>query len=663
MEKLRGQAREVRDAHGRGFDLVQIHHRLDLAKRLYRHPSWRIELLGIPGDPPALSAFSPGRRPRVELELVGRAEELEWLRSTPGDKVVSGEPGMGKSFLLESWAQEAGALFVSSRDLGRIADEVRERQPAALIVDDAQVDVDFLTKLRNLRRESGFSFDLVAVTWKGGELEVRDAMDSPSEVSVLRLEPLRGREIVEVLESFSKAMGVRFSDDALGELRKQSAHKPGLAVTLAGIWLRGGGPEILEGKALSDSLMAALRNLVGESSEELLACFALAGDAGLSMEEAAAYLDEPLRSVRRQIFHFQDGGVLAEVGSWGERKATRLRVIPVVLRCALLREVFFAGSARDLDPKPLLVRLETEPYRSNSVLETLLYAVSRGVQVPPELLHDLLLRAGSEWAWRAFAAQGEEESRWALERCPFGLEAIASAVLVRVPREVVPRFLDQAWEEGQTTGARGVSWRRTSALDVLRTWVQEAPSEGRPPEEEWAHRRRVLAEVSLRWLEHGGDPDTAARAIFLAVSPIIDGSRPNADGEGLKIYWGAILEPSIREVEQVWKKARRILKMASFGVWRDLSNLLGSWAYPSPIVAEDSDQLRAMKRFARELIGDVAQLAEGHPGLAAALGEIAKDAKLEPIDLPREELFEWLYPRLASRNRGSKPWPEAVEEA
>ena len=36
------------------------------------------------------------RRPLLDLELVGREEDLDWLRSTPGDLIVTGEPGSGK---------------------------------------------------------------------------------------------------------------------------------------------------------------------------------------------------------------------------------------------------------------------------------------------------------------------------------------------------------------------------------------------------------------------------------------------------------------------------------------------------------------------------------------------------------------------------------------
>ena len=56
-KNLEQRAREL------GFTLRQIHDGADFTGRLYRDPAWRRELLGLEGDPPALSVFPRSPRP------------------------------------------------------------------------------------------------------------------------------------------------------------------------------------------------------------------------------------------------------------------------------------------------------------------------------------------------------------------------------------------------------------------------------------------------------------------------------------------------------------------------------------------------------------------------------------------------------------------------
>jgi type II secretory pathway predicted ATPase ExeA len=112
--------------------------------------------------------------------LVGRSEDLKWLKDTDGDLLLVGQPGSGKTFLLYSFAKRAGALFVHTTDLAAIAAGVRAEQPRALIVDDAHLQVDFLQQLRRLRNETGARFRLIADCWPGSQTEVARVMDLPS---------------------------------------------------------------------------------------------------------------------------------------------------------------------------------------------------------------------------------------------------------------------------------------------------------------------------------------------------------------------------------------------------------------------------------------------------------------------------------------------------
>src|SRR4029079_17780723 len=159
-------------ARERGFSLEQPVDRPGMAELLYRSSRWRKEL-GIPGNPPALSVFPPSPRLGLDIEPIGRETDLAWLRSTSGDRVLSGEPGAGKSFLIAHLIRSGwNGLFLASQDRTEIADAVREQAPGTLVVDDAHVKPELLQILRHLRQDIGASFDLLAITWEGQQARV-----------------------------------------------------------------------------------------------------------------------------------------------------------------------------------------------------------------------------------------------------------------------------------------------------------------------------------------------------------------------------------------------------------------------------------------------------------------------------------------------------------
>jgi len=80
----------------KGFTLVQVIKHRGIADRLYRDAGWRRKLLGLAGTPAALSAVPLSRRPFLDLIPVGREDDLTWLRTTSGDRVLSGQPGSRK---------------------------------------------------------------------------------------------------------------------------------------------------------------------------------------------------------------------------------------------------------------------------------------------------------------------------------------------------------------------------------------------------------------------------------------------------------------------------------------------------------------------------------------------------------------------------------------
>jgi len=88
-----------------GFTLVNIHDQIAFANLLYQDPRWCLELLNLPSTPPPLSKIPRTERPLLIVPIKGRESSLNWLCQTPGDLIILGQPGAGKTFLLYQFSQ------------------------------------------------------------------------------------------------------------------------------------------------------------------------------------------------------------------------------------------------------------------------------------------------------------------------------------------------------------------------------------------------------------------------------------------------------------------------------------------------------------------------------------------------------------------------------
>ena len=134
-----------------GFTLLNVHQREDIANRLYRRPNWCLELLNLSGRPSALSEFPKSNRLVLNNTLIGREADLTWLLSMNGDRLLVGQPGCGKTYLLLRYVSEGKGYFVVNDDREQIANGIREYQPTTLIVDDAGAQLPLIADLIHLR--------------------------------------------------------------------------------------------------------------------------------------------------------------------------------------------------------------------------------------------------------------------------------------------------------------------------------------------------------------------------------------------------------------------------------------------------------------------------------------------------------------------------------
>lgn len=612
-----------------GFKLIQIFEARGLADRLYRNPQWCRDLLGLTGQPSALSAVPLTRRPSIEIEPVGREADLNWIRTTSGDRLLVGQPGSGKTFLLHHLVRKGWGLFLVSDDETAIANALREQQPAVVIVDDAHAYPERIDRLRHLREEIGAGFHIVATTWGGEEDQIVQALRAIEAAQIHHLELLTRPEIKEIYER----AGVRSSESVLRELIEQAENKPGLAVTLAMLWLRGEWEKVLRGQAVTESLMAFLRQWVGKESTEILATFALGGDGGMAMDAAAKFLDRQPARIRQDVVALVAGGVLFDL------QDNSLAVRPRAMRPPLLGDVFFSGRSTDLDYRPLL---EEAPDFSQAVTG-LIMAKARGVAIPNGELKQLMscVRDGESFrsralrAWSLFAVLGEDEAGWALEHYPGDFIDIARQVLEKAPSLAIPRLLERAGDVREPSASQP-----DHPLRILQEWSQRLL----PDLEEIISRRRLLVSISKDLLQNAELSEIAVQAICLALSPNLHSHEGGALGDSVVIRNALLPTAQLSEIESIWHDVQDLLAKGLDHTWLDIKEMVRDWIYPRFPPGQDGPVEEDLHRFARQMLRDLAAGAD-RPGIITDLRRLASRIDLDlDLDLQPDETFELLYP-------------------
>ena len=630
---LEQRAREL------GFTLVQIFEQRAIADRLYYSKPWCRELLGLTWRPQALSPVPRPGRPQLEIELIGRAADVDWLKATTGDRLITGQPGSGKTFLLRHLAREGWGLFLHRDDAGDIRDALIKQQPKVVIVDDAHEDPSRLVKLRQLRQQTRQDFAIVATSWEGARDAVAEAFGTLAATQIRRLELLTADQIVEVL----RQAGVQVRDRFLRVLRKQAANKPGLAVTLATLCLRGSWDEVLSGAALTRSLMTDFSKLVDKGAPEFLAVLGIGGDQGMPIETAGTFLEIGLLKARQMAIQLAMGGVLSEVGEQA------LAVQPEALRSALIRHVFFEGlyPAR-LDYRPLIERAPS----AESAVAAIITAALYGAEVPTQELRNLVEKcpALEDWqvysggrpnVWRLYSALGEDHAHWALESYPGDFRHVAPQTLLTAPRATIPRLLERAAKENATETS-DASW----PLDLLEEWLQDLSAED--VESGLIILRRKLAlRMAKQFVRDGGARWVAIRVLRMALRPrILSTSSDPGMGRTIRARQAVLPAEQLPEIVAIWRSGRELIDELDAEAWTFLKEASWDWEHPDSIVPmavlEPAAQ-EALDALARQVLEDLAPLAVGSPGLVAGLGRLAKRLGFE-LGQSADPLFELLYP-------------------
>lgn len=601
------------------FNLLQIYTREALADRLYQNERWLKELLDLTGNLDALSLFPITGRPLIGQTLIGRDEDLSWLLRTTGDVLVVGQPGSGKTFLMHIAARQGDGLFVVDHDLSQVAAEIREKSPRFLAVDDAHVHVELVQGLRRLREQTHGTFRILANCWPGERQSAQRALDVGA-ASIRQLELLTRDEIVEVL----KMAGVSGPRGLVRELVNQADGRPGLAVTLCQLWLRGDVEPLVNADALFADAHHTFGQLVGDQATTILAVFAVGGDWGMRLDVAADYLKMSLPDLLAAVTRLAAGGVLTDIGD-------RLSVRPAALRHALVRDTFFAR-ARSLP----IDRLLADVPNVNEATLTLIGARARGAPVPDELLHHLVEASRSSETWSAFVRLGPAEARWTLTKHPDLLESVGDAALDVWPTGVLPLLLNAAVGDERRLGQHP-----SHPLRIIGTWT----GSGAPGTGHAMSRRQQLTDAVLSWLNTGGDVDVALQATASALSPGFEdiASSPGS-ARSILMTWGLLSTPELHAVQALWDPLFRALSQRQPTKWSPLFDLIHNWLFPIRGPLDIPQNPRAiMTAFALRMAQDLAVAAADRPGALHKLRKILARTEHD-LQVPIDPDFEVLYP-------------------
>lgn len=607
-----------------GFTLIQLYERAAIAARLYRNPAWCKELLQLTGVPSALSVIPLTRRPFLNNELIGRQEALDWLQQTTGDRLLAGEPGSGKTSLLYRLTQTRAALFVVSKDMSSIANAIREQEPQHIIVDDAHVDPDFLISLKRLRTEIAAEFDIIATCWTGEVRTIADILNL-ADTHIYTLRRLSRDQMVDVIA----AAGIRGVNWLVREIVTQAEGLPGLAVTLTHLCLQGSIERIQTADALSSTILDFYVKRVESHVQEILASFALGGDAGMPKLVVGQELDTPLPKLRKVLAELATGGVIAEVDFTGDR----LKVRPSAFRHALIRETFFSGASA-LPISTLNSLLQQTP----DLIETaqdLIHVKARGGNVPDYLLQEYLSALPTvSKVWTAYAWLGPAEATWVLEHFQGAAADIAYPTLANAPQRAVPTLISEAVGDDRLLNATP-----EHPLRRLQDWIHDAY----PGSDQAIWRRKILFESAKRWLLDMNDVATGYKVLLYALDPKFESHTSDpGSGNTITLRSAYLTATELTELQTVWYHTLKLTEEIPVSDWQPFIDVVQDWAYPYRNYSENAGGI--MRDFAKQMALSLVERTDGQVSIVYSLRRVLEPLLSEfPVDIDPE--IDILYPQ------------------
>jgi hypothetical protein len=504
----------------------------------------------IPGTVPLPLALdrSIGR----DAPLIGRASEVADLLAAPGDVVIVGPAGTGKSRLA---AEIPGRRFLTTHSTpDAVAASVRNDHPTHVVIDDAGLDIARLNMLLELRQQS-YAFKIVATTWAERLDDVRALLPNATRIEIAELER-------PAMDQTLKAIGVG-NYYLRSWILDLAEGRPGWAISLTQLAKEGRIRDVRSGRGLIESIGPYLNRVNPGAGHRALALLGVLAAVGPVAEDELPALDSILGAspVDRH-------SLLREAAAVGmiELRGTSLAVVPQALRPALVAHLFFEGTARLRIPDVLAAF----PNRELVMLERVIEAAHAG-SVParaevdrrlPDLTH--LLDWGSHSLLVAFATLDEAAALRALSATDSldpGHEARR-----RVVRATAERFLMADAIAAMLSDAIGDQRPENSTPEHPVRFLGEMARQVDPLNQTSFELRAPILAATNQWLEEDPNPERQeiwARVVAQLLDPHVAGVFPDS-GSPMTIHLpaGAESEEHIIEIgTTLWPEVRARLAL------------------------------------------------------------------------------------------------------
>ncbi len=618
----------IEEAQKLGFDLRGIYDQSAIAQRLYKNPKIANQLLRISGHPPALSIYPRGHRLFIDIAIVGRKQEFDWISNTKENKLLVGQPGIGKSFLLHKLTLTEEALFIVQDNLELIANEIREKNPTTLIIDNAHNNITLLDKIMQMRKDSCFEFNILASCWPNYQEDIKTRAAIP-ESNILTLERLGRDEMVEVV----KEMGIHGPDEHIKFILDMAEGRPGLAAVLVAAYKNGDFHRLNSGEALIDETVRLVKRSEREEVRIILAAFSIGGNHGFSLEDVASAIDSSPIRIRSIITDLSAGGVISS-------GYNTFYVRPPILRNALIRDVFFSLDNPGL--RKLGLNLIATSANPDATAESVFGAKFRGASLENHYLENLLLRCSNTISWQNYAALGRNETDWILDNNPEKITDIAHEAL----NWNHPRALVSLLQCG-IGDTRELHSYPDHPLRQISDWISRA----NPRTQEPTIRRKALLDIIRNWLNENKDIGIGLKAIELIFSPNFQYSTtdPGA-GKTITLTTGVLGATQLRELHREWDEFKNILGELNVVDWSPIQNLIGEWLLPGKGSVTLSDEIyKVVKSTSKAMLSDVILLTKNRLGVQLWAKETSKRNNFA-LNTTVDPSFELIY--------GEEPYTE-----
>lgn len=609
-QNLLKRAREL------GFTLIGIHDQQDIAARLYGSPRWYRELLGVTGHAPALSKVARGVRPFSDRPIVGRGSTLDWLSRLETDALLVGQPGSGKTFLLQRQVIDGNfGLFAVSSNRDALVEGIREQQPSLVIVDDAHFQQELLTDLQHLRRDLGAEFKILATSWPGEASQIESLLQVGSSARH-ELQLLTRDEIVQVVHG----IGLFGPIDLVAEIVNQAEGRPGLAVMLAHACIVQSVSEVVTGAALRNQVLRPFDRPGHSSIKQLLAGLSLGWDTGLAFDVVADALGVPMVDAQNALVSLAAGGVIFDRGAG-------LSVRPPALRHVLVRDVFFSGR---LSLPTAVFNAIAEHADTRDVAMAVLGARARDGDVPLEVASDYARRAG---LFKEFAWTGSDAVRWLLAHSPERVVDYAEAALKVEPPAAMRLLLAEA-----VGNEKPLHSQPRHPLRLIGDWIK-----GTPDAEQSLSRRRALHSLIANWASEGVDFGVAARCIPMVYELEFDFATadPGA-GMTIHLYRGPFASELYEELSALWPATVDAFANDELKNWHPLIQVMEEW-FLGRLNHDSQEVASRVAELGLGMLDILSAAAVDHPGVLQRLRRILY-YRGQHDRLPPNKVYEALFP-------------------